>query len=81
MGTKIHNLIIYPILENCKFWGVTQTIDKLKVDMWMIVRSTVTTKALIPVDRLPIWNRYEGGPIFTIVDQKNKDNLLRTTCN
>jgi len=23
MGTKIHNLIIYPILENCKFWGVT----------------------------------------------------------
>ena len=27
-------------------------------------------------DRLPIWNRYEGSPIFTIVDQKNKDNLL-----
>ena len=23
MGTKIHNLTIYPILENCKFWGVT----------------------------------------------------------
>ena len=21
-------------------------------------------------------NRYEGGPIFTTVDQKNKDNLL-----
>ena len=44
----------------------------------MIVRPTVTTKALIPVDRVPIWNRYEGGPIFTTVDQKNKDNLLRT---
>ena len=49
--------------------------------MWMIVRSTVTTKALIPVDRLPIWNRYEGGPIFMIVDQKNKDNLLQTAGN
>ena len=26
-------------------------------------------------------NRYEGGPIFTTVDQKNKDNLLRTAGN
>jgi hypothetical protein len=26
-------------------------------------------------------NRHEGGPIFTIVDQKNKDNLLRTAGN
>ena len=33
---------------------IVKTIDKLKVDMWMIVRPTVTTKALIPVDRLPI---------------------------
>ena len=23
MGTKIHNLTFYPVLENCKFWGVT----------------------------------------------------------
>jgi len=23
-------------------------------------------------------NRYEGGPIFMTVDQKDKDNLLRT---
>ena len=23
MGTKIHKLTIYPILENCKFWDVT----------------------------------------------------------
>ena len=26
-------------------------------------------------------NRHEGGPISTIVDQKNKDNLLRTAGN
>ena len=26
-------------------------------------------------------NRYEGGPIFTTVDQKNMDNLLRTMDN
>ena len=26
-------------------------------------------------------NQYEGGPIFTTVDQKNKDNLLRTAGN
>jgi len=26
-------------------------------------------------------NRHEGGPIFTTVDQKNKDNLLRTMDN
>ena len=26
-------------------------------------------------------NQYKGGPIFTTVDQKNKDNLLRTTDN
>jgi len=26
-------------------------------------------------------NRHEGGPIFTIIDQKNKDNLLWTTGN
>ena len=56
-------------------------IDKLKVDMWMIMRPTVTTKALIPVDRFTDMNRYEGGPIFTTVDQKNKDNLLRTAGN
>jgi len=56
-------------------------IDKLKVDMWMIVRPTVTTKALILVDRLLIWNRYEGGPIFATVDQTNKDNLLRIAGN
>ena len=46
----------------------------------MIVRPTVTTKALIPVDGTDM-NRYEGGPIFTTVDQKNKDNLMRTTDN
>ena len=26
-------------------------------------------------------NRHKGGPIFTRVDQKNKDNLLRTAGN
>jgi len=56
-------------------------IDKLKVDMWMIVRPTVTTKALIPVDGATDMNRYMGGPIFTTVDQKTKDNLLRTAGN
>ena len=29
MGTKIHNLIFYPVLENCKFWGVTLTPEQL----------------------------------------------------
>jgi len=47
----------------------------------MIVRPTMTMKALILVDRVTDMNRYEGGPIFTTVDQKNKDNLLRTTDN
>ena len=28
MCTKIHNLTIYPILENCKFWGVTEALKR-----------------------------------------------------
>jgi len=45
-------------------------IDKLNIDMWMIVRPTVTTKALIQL----IGYRYEsvqGGPDFH--DNRSKE--------
>jgi len=42
-----------------------------------VVLGQTEDKKLIGTDM----NRHKGGPIFTIVDQKNKDNLLRTADN
>jgi len=45
-------------------------IDKLKVDMWMIVRPTVTTTALIPVDGYQ-YESAQGWP--DLIDSKSKE--------
>jgi len=45
-------------------------IDKLKINMWMIVRPTVTTKALIPVDRYQ-YESARGRP--NLHDSKSKE--------
>jgi hypothetical protein len=44
-------------------------MDKSKVDMWMMVRPTVTMKALIPIDNKdgngdPILDSLQGIPLF-----------------
>jgi hypothetical protein len=52
-------------------------MDKSKVDMWMMVRPTMVTKALILDDKYHM-NRQGDGLIFTLVGRIIKDNLLRT---
>ena len=53
MGTKIRNLTIYPILENCKFWGVTNSTP-LKMNLVLEIRLmlTPTTAGMLFLDPL-----------------------------
>ena len=53
MGTKIHKLSIYPILENCKFWGVT-ILPPLKMNLVLEIRLVLsqTTAGMFFLDPL-----------------------------
>ena len=53
MGTKIHNLTLYPVLENCKFLGCYNSTP-LKMNLVLEIRLvlTQTTSDILFLDPL-----------------------------
>ena len=57
MGTKIHKLTIYPILENCKFWGVIYAECKTDISAVLTVTSGPDPHMMSKLESHGTWRR------------------------